>query len=94
MTDLFDNTLVGGIHKSRYVASWINKGGTFGSYSQWRKGIIINGRYAFQDWLKTLVIDGRHLTEDEIHDICTYATNGKLELETSAEAFMRNNEKS
>lgn len=87
---MFENSLIRNIHKSRYVASWTNMGGTFGRHSQNIKDrpLVKTGRYAFQDWLGTLVIDGEHLTKDEINEIYLYATNGKLELETSAAKFM------
>ena len=88
---MFENNLVKNIHKSRYVASWINMGGTFGRHTQNIKDgpFVKSGRYAFVKWLGTLVIDGEHLTEDEIQDIYTYATNGKLELEGSAARFLK-----
>lgn len=76
---MFENRIINGIHKSRYLASWANSGGTLD-----RKG-----RGLFKKWLKTLVINDRHLTDDEILDIFVYAQNGKLELEFSAEDFLK-----
>ena len=75
----FDNCLVHGIHRSRYVASWANEHGSF----IWKRGGL------FEAWLRTLEINGEKLTEDEILGIFNYATNGKLELEESARRFLR-----
>ena len=63
------------IHLSRYGASWINAGGTF------RTGRDIRN---FRNWLESL-----ELTEDEIVAAVEIATTGKLELEASAEEFMK-----
>ena len=79
---MLENKIVRGIHISRYIASWMKSGGTF-DRSPWC------GEIAFKAWLGTLVIDGEHLTEDEKRQICNYADNGKLELETSAKLFLR-----
>lgn len=76
---MFTNNTVNNIHKSRYVSSWINVGGTLDR----------RGRGLFRKWLKTLVIDGRPLTDDEIMEIITYASDGKLELETNAKLFLK-----
>ena len=77
---MFENKIVRGIHMSRYIASWANSGGTL-------KRNFLCGFPAFRVWLGTLEIDGAHLTKDEIQQICNYARNGKLELETSAKIF-------
>lgn len=74
--DTFENSVVKGIHKSRYVSSWVKEGGK------------ING--LFRRWLATLRIDGEALTDDEIREIYNYADNGKLELETRAHLFILN----
>lgn len=78
---MLENKIIRGIHVSRYVASWANSGGTFTPSAQ-------TGRFAFRKWLSTLTIDGACLTENEIQQICNYAGNGKLELETSAKMFL------
>lgn len=79
--DEFKNSLVNGIHKSRYIASWIYAGGELhGS-----KG----GNHKFVQWLKTLIINDRHLTEDEIKSIDFFARNGKLELQELAKEFLK-----
>lgn len=78
---MLENKIVRGIHISRYVASWMKSGGTFTQSP-------LNGRGAFRKWLGTFRIDGVCLTEDEKQQICNYADNGKLELETSAKMFL------
>lgn len=75
----FENELINNIHKSRYIASWTKSGGTLD-----RKG-----RWLFKEWLRSLVINGRNLTEEEIRQIYNYADNGKMELETWAERFLK-----
>jgi len=76
--DLFENVKIKGIHKSRYVASWMNAGGTMEYVDE------------FREWLSTLEIDGEHLTPDEIDEIDRYARMGKSELEWSAKDFLAN----
>ena len=75
--DEFENRLIRGIHKSRYVASWTNSQGPI------RRGGL------FEGWLRMLTIDGEKLTEDEVQEIVYYATNGKLELQEHAKQFLR-----
>lgn len=72
---MFENKLISGIHATRYIASWMKVGGHFGR----RDG----GRFDFRDWLESL-----GLTEDEVRYIYNLADNGKLELQSSAKAFM------
>ena len=43
---------------------------------------------SFRYWLKQLVIDGEHLTDEEVRRIYYFATNGKLELQSNASAFI------
>lgn len=78
---MLENKSVRGIHVSRYVASWAKAGGTLTLSAR-------TGRSAFRNWLSTLTIDGACLTENEIQQICNYASNGKFELETSAKMFL------
>lgn len=78
MFDDFNNGLIKGIHKSRYIASWLSAGG--GKY----------GLYKFGSWLRELEIDGEKLTLDEIWELYYYAHTGKLELESSARDFIKN----
>ena len=75
---MFENNLIKNIHKSRYIASWCNIGGSLEGKWRWQ----------FRDWLRSLVIDGEHLTEDEVMSIYYYATNGKMELESNARLFL------
>lgn len=72
---MFENKLIRNIHVSRYIASWVNVGGS------------LRGR-AFQGWLECLLIDGEYLTSDEIAYIRNFALNGKLELEENAKTFL------
>ena len=62
-----------GIYYSRYIASWQNAGGEIAPYG------------LFERWLREV----EKLTDEEISDIYILATNGKLELQESARAFMR-----
>lgn len=79
---MFENKVIEGIYVSRFIASWQKAGGNC------RKDYSL-----FKEWLKTLVINGRSLSDEEIHDICFLADNGKMELEMSAKAFLKKNEK-
>ena len=69
---MYENSLVHGIHKSRYVASFWLLGGYRGY---------------FRPWLEQLEIEGSRLTEEEVDSICDYAFNGKLELQKDADKF-------
>lgn len=72
---MFENKNYEGIYYSRFVASYTNKGGK----TDWK----------FKEWLKELVINGNQIPEEVIKEIYDYATNGKLELEMNAEAFLK-----
>ena len=76
-TTMFENRIIEGIHISRFIASWVKEGGKL--------------NFTFKEWLKTLTINGRKLTYDEIREIYDFGTNGKLELETLASRFLKNN---
>ena len=73
---MFKNNVVKGIHESRFIASWVNAGGKLSN----RKDVN-----DFEDWLTSL-----GLSQDEVQRISYLATNGKLEMETSAKAFLEN----
>lgn len=73
--DRWSNEPIEGIHPSRFVASFINAGGSI-------KGIRL------EQWLKTLTINGRKLDEDEISRIKNF-TCGKLELESYAKKWLK-----
>ena len=63
-----------GIHYSRYIASWKRKGGK----------LYTDDDALFIRWLR----EKEQLTEEEISDIRLLVTNGKMELERSAEKFL------
>ena len=71
---MFENKLINGVHKTRYIVSWLKAGGSL------HYGEDIDN---FRDWLLSL-----NLAEDEVQDIVYLATNGKLELESSAKTFI------
>jgi len=73
---MFENKLIHDVHKTRYIVSWLKAGGLL-CYGE----DIDN----FRDWLLSL-----NLTDDEVQDIVYLATNGKLELESSAKKFINN----
>ena len=79
----FENSIIRGIHISRYIASWMIAGGTFKRH----RGQPTSS-CAFLRWLRSLVIDGEQLTEDEVRTIYNFAHNGKLELQESAKRFI------
>lgn len=70
----FENGLVKGVHASRYIISWARSGGSL-KYD-------IYGD--FLDWLRSM-----GLSDDECADICHLASNGKMELETSAKEYLK-----
>ena len=71
---MFENKLINGIHAMRYIMSWVREGG------QLCTGGDIDD---FNEWLLSL-----GLSEDDADYIKYLATNGKLELETSAMKFL------
>jgi len=77
---MFENVIIRGTHASRYIMSWVRMNGKI----NWRFGYS-----EFNEWLKSLDLD-----ENEIDIIVEIARSGKLELETSAKAFLKNNKKS
>ena len=73
---MFENKiLMGDIHMSRFIASWIRVGGSLKT----GKGID-----DFNEWLRSL-----GLSEDDIYQITNLATCGKMELESDARKFMK-----
>ena len=80
----FENKMYEGIHYNRFVASWLNAGGTFK-----RRRIEVEN---FKDWLRSLKINGETIPEDVIMQIANYGSCGKLELETSAKQFLKSKE--
>lgn len=89
----FENKVYEGIHYSRFIASWYNAGGESINCVRRvnRRGEptkLIRGRVVFKNWLRTLTINGKPIPEDVINEIAEFGANGKLELETSAKAFI------
>lgn len=71
---MFENGNFNGIYYSRFIASWLRKGGML------KTGHDIS---MFRSWLTEIGCD------DETVDKITFlASNGKLELENSAERFL------
>ena len=71
---MFENGNFNGIYYSRFIASWVRKGGML------KTGNDIS---MFRKWLTEIGCD------DETVDKITFlASNGKLELENSAERFI------
>lgn len=64
------------IYMSRIIASWLNKGGIIDD-RRW-------GTTKFAKWCRALEI-----SEEDIHDMVMLVTNGKLELEIMARAFLK-----
>ena len=72
---MFENGNFNGIFYSRFIASWMRKGGML------KTGHDIS---MFRSWLTEIGCD------DETVDKITFlASNGKLELENSAERFLK-----
>ena len=72
---MFENENFNGIYYSRFIASWVRKGGML------KTGHDIS---MFRSWLTEIGCD------DETVDKITFlASNGKLELENSAERFLK-----
>lgn len=72
---MFKNKMIDGIHATRYIASWVRKGG------QLMYGEDIDD---FYEWLLSL-----GLSTEDADDIKFLAMNGKMELENSALKFLR-----
>lgn len=79
--DTWKNETECGIHPTRFIMSWVREGGTFS-----RRG---NGYDDFRKWLKTLIIDGKPLSDNDIAHVMFLAMEGKLELESSAKAYLK-----
>ena len=73
---MFENKTVNGVYYSRYIMSWIRMGG--------KLDVRGGGRNDFEEWLRSLAIN-----ETDIKNIIRMATNGKMELETSAGRFIK-----
>ena len=73
---MFENKTVGGIYYSRFIMSWIRMGGRLNSHG--------GGLDDFKEWLKSIEVN-----EMDIENIVRLASNGKMELETSAGRFIK-----
>jgi len=71
---MFENLTANGVHYSRYIMSWVRVGGTINK---------TGGNSDFNNWLESL-----ELTTEDIDNIMRLATNGKMELETSARRWI------
>ena len=71
---MFENKKFDDIHATRYIMSWVRMGGKL------KYGKEIED---FNNWLLSL-----GLSEEDADYIVLLATNGKLELEVSAKAFL------
>lgn len=84
----FENKLSSqGIYYSQYAASWVNKGGNFNrQIIRGKDGHIENIIWCgkFREWLKFLGLKSK-----EAKEIARFAENGTLELECSAEHYLR-----
>ena len=71
----FENESIRGIYATRFLASWLKMG-----------GMLCAGKDVdnFRSWLLSL-----GLNSDEVWTIMYLATNGKMELEVNAKAFLK-----
>lgn len=75
---MFENRMINGYtYATRFIMSWVRMGGKLGKHGE--------GIDDFKKWLKSL-----DLSDEDIRGIVFLATNGKLELEISAKAFLEN----
>ena len=72
---MFENGLANGVHYSRYIMSWVRMGGSCSKRA---------GYSMFEDWLKS-----SNLEPEDIENITHMAQNGRMELETSAARFLK-----
>lgn len=73
---MFENKKFKDIHATRYIMSWIRVGGDIRT---------LGGLRDFQKWMLSI-----GLNDEDIVHIIRIAMNGKLELEDSAEEFLKN----
>ena len=73
---MFENYKIAGEYATRYIASWLRKGGRL---------YYLEDVDKFCEWLSSM-----GLNNDEVAHIRFLATCGKLELETSAMKFLNN----
>lgn len=71
---MFKNNLIGEIHETRFIASWLRAGGQL---------YFVEDVDNFREWLLSF-----GLSEDEVYHISNMATCGKVELEHNAREFL------
>lgn len=71
---MFKNNLIGEIHETRFIASWLRAGGEL---------YYVEDVDNFQKWLLSL-----GLNEEEVYHLSNMATCGKVELEHNAREFL------
>lgn len=91
----FENKRIEGFHASRYIASWLNIGGKFDAVENDDSSDVY---YPFEEWLMSIQFedpDGTivHMSKENARYIRMLATNGDMELENSALAFLKENMK-
>ena len=72
-TDEFENRVIGGVHATRWIASWYMVGGRF-------DGV---GQDQFIEWLMS-----NGVSEDDAYLVRNLATCGRLEQQASAAQFL------
>lgn len=84
----FENKIIKGVYASQYGTSWIKAGGQLGGHI-YIKGKLYSDIQLFRRWLETLTINGEKLTDKDMNAIINICECGKLELEESAEEFIK-----
>lgn len=78
---MWENKQINGYtYATRFIASWVRMGGQLGFHGE--------GVDEFKEWLTSL-----NLKEEDIAHIVFLATNGKMELESTAKKFLANIDK-
>lgn len=72
---MYKNNKINDVHETRYIVSWLKAGGDLRYGENYDE---------FREWLKSL-----ELMDEEIDHVVYLASNGKMELETSAKKFIQ-----
>lgn len=72
---MFENKVILDVYATRFIASWLKVGGSL----RYRDDVD-----DFCEWLSSI-----GLGEEEVRRVKNIATNGKLELQTSAKKFLK-----
>lgn len=75
----FENKSYEGIYYTRFIMSWVRMGGQ----------LTIRSSRSFESWLRSLTINDKKIPENVIKEIMFIATNGKMELEDSANDYLK-----